>query len=422
MAQFTSTQVDIIRRHVAENPDQSPTAIAGYFERVADLDQTTALSIATVAMLLREGRELEVAQYIDYSSTVRPDDEARTRYANALIGGAAGDAWGYQVEFTSYPSMPSHPVAPPEGDWIISDDTQMLLATHAALHECPDLSDIDTAADTILRHFIVWSHDPDNNRAPGVTCMNSLRAIERGRHWNDGGARNSAGCGAVMRLTPAAFAPKEYRRGISVLQAVVTHHHPKAALSALLLCDAFSAAGDTSLLDQAGDSIRILRSEMPTAWRDDRFLNEVLSHLTSDPHAYLSSALGNEPGRRGPTLADAFEAARQKAADSASTTGWLGDPCAGIGEGWDAATATALGLLIADLNYSERLSPVDAIGWAATSNGDSDSIATLAGALIGAAHAQSDFWQGAGLCPRFESRYSRELTHAAEAGPAGSGK
>lgn len=419
MARFTSTQVDIIRRHLAENPDQSPKAVAGYFERVSDLDEDTALSIATVAMLIREGHEGEVAQYIDYSNTVRSDDEARTRYANALVGGAAGDAWGYQVEFTRYVNMPSRPVPPPKGDWVVSDDTQMLLATHAALHESPDLSDINSVAEVLLKHFIAWSHDPDNNRAPGVTCMKSLRAIARGQHWNDGGAQNSAGCGAVMRLAPAAFAPLETRRGLAVLQAVVTHHHPKAALSALLLCDAFSAAGDTALLEQANNSIRTLRSELPSNWRDDRFLNQVLSLLTRDPHAYLSSALGDEPGRRGPTLTDAFAAASHKFSESLQSTGWLGDPCAGVGEGWDAATATALGLLVADLNYAGRLDAVEAIGWAATSNGDSDSIATLAGALIGAAHDHPEFWKTVDLQPRFEARYHRELTDAAEVGPAG---
>lgn len=247
--------------------------------------------------------------------------------------------------------------------------------------------------------------------------MNSLRAIEHGRHWNDGGAQKSAGCGAVMRLAPAAFAPPELRRGLAVLQAVVTHHHPKAALSSLLLCDVFSAAGDTALLDQANNSIRTLRSELPSNWRDDRFLNQVLSLLTRDPHAYLSSALGDEPGRRGPTLADAFAAASHKFSVSVASTGWLGDPCARVGEGWDAATATALGLLVADLNYAGRLDAVEAIGWAATSNGDSDSIATLAGALIGAAHDDPDFWQNSGLRIHLEPRYRHELSAAGDQGP-----
>ncbi|WP_460881189.1 ADP-ribosylglycohydrolase family protein [Pontibacter rugosus] len=60
------------------------------------------------------------------------------RYANALTGLAAGDAWGYQVEFTSYAQMPAYPVAPPDSRWwLISDDTQMTLALHWALADVP---------------------------------------------------------------------------------------------------------------------------------------------------------------------------------------------------------------------------------------------------------------------------------------------
>ncbi|HJC60196.1 MAG TPA: hypothetical protein H9755_07695, partial [Candidatus Dietzia intestinigallinarum] len=55
---------------------------------------------------------------------------------------------------------------------------------------------------------------------------------------------------------------------------------------------------------------------------------------------------------------DAFAAANHKASSNASTTGWLGDPCAGIGEGWDAATATALGLLAAVGEWRGRYCPV----------------------------------------------------------------
>jgi ADP-ribosylglycohydrolase len=46
------------------------------------------------------------------------------RYRNAMTGLAAGDAWGYQVEFVRYADMPGYPVAPPPGTWIVSDDTK----------------------------------------------------------------------------------------------------------------------------------------------------------------------------------------------------------------------------------------------------------------------------------------------------------
>ena len=65
MTQFTVTQLDIIRRHLAENRSVTDRC-AGYFRRVADVDEDTALSIATVAMLLRM-REKAVSQYIDFN-------------------------------------------------------------------------------------------------------------------------------------------------------------------------------------------------------------------------------------------------------------------------------------------------------------------------------------------------------------------
>ncbi|MDT9663444.1 hypothetical protein RTZ71_22290 [Rhodococcus qingshengii] len=53
-----------------------------------------------------------------------------------------------------------------------------------------------------------------------------------------------------------------------------------------------------------------------------------------------------------------------------------------------------------------------AFAWASTSNGDSDSIVCMAGALIGAAHAEPNYWSGNGLNPRFEPQYAQELDDA----------
>ena len=103
--------------------------------------------------------------------------DTQIRYANALTGLAAGDAWGYQVEFTSYAHMPAYPVAPPVGTWTVSDDTQMTTALHRALAEVPDFDDIEAVTDAITRQFLLWQVDPDNTRAPGRTCMTSLRNL-----------------------------------------------------------------------------------------------------------------------------------------------------------------------------------------------------------------------------------------------------
>lgn len=121
----------------------------------------------------------------------------------------------------------AYPVPAPAGQWMISDDTQMTLALHDALVEVSDFADIPAVTDSIVRHFIAWELDPENFRAPGMTCMGSLANLRGGAKWYDpDGAYKSAGCGAVMRLVPAAFAPEPYWRGLTALQAVITHKHP----------------------------------------------------------------------------------------------------------------------------------------------------------------------------------------------------
>jgi ADP-ribosylglycohydrolase len=64
------------------------------------------------------------------------------------------------------------------------------------------------------------------------------------------------------------------------------------------------------------------------------------------------------------------------------------DPCQSTGSGWVAEEALATGLLCALLFADE---PVDALGRAAATSGDSDSIACLTGAFLGAAYGM-DAW------------------------------
>ena len=347
------------------------------------------------------------------------DPALHDRYANAVLGSAAGDAWGYQVEFVPYDRIDPRPYPRPAGVWRISDDTQMLLATHRALHRARDPHDVDEVAAALIAEYTIWLHDPDNDRAPGIACQTSLRTLEQGGSWDDGSPENSAGCGGVMRQLPAAFLPSVVRRGVSVLQTVVTHRHPKAVVSALLLSDAITAAvaGRSGDLVSAADArLAELERGMPEDWRGDAHLMVVLARITDDPHRFLLDGLEDRYQGR-PTMREAFTAAARRREAARDDEGWTGDPCAGIGEGWDAATATALALLVAD-RAADRDDPVGAMAWAATSNGDSDSIAAVAGAVMGASMPAAGAWVSAGLEPRFEARYERELADACAEGPA----
>ncbi|PBC47369.1 glycohydrolase [Rhodococcus sp. ACPA1] len=346
--------------------------------------------------------------------------DTHIRYANALTGLAAGDAWGYQVEFTSYTRMPAYPVAPPAGAWTVSDsdDTQMTLALHRALGEVHDFDEIETVTDAIARQFLLWQVDPDNTRAPGRTCMTSLHNLRAGARWYDtDGAVESAGCGAVMRLVPTAFAPQPYWLGLSALQAVITHKHPRAVVPALLLADATRHAPEyrARFLEHALTTAAQIYNGTST-WSTDPYLREVLAPITGDVTSYLVEGLDDGTADILTAAAGRLEQLRPlPPAD-------FGDPCVGIGEGWESASAVALALLVADLATSSdddaaaALTGPEALAWASTSNGDSDSIACIAGGLIGSAHPEKDYW---GVAPTFEPRYAEEILAAASRLPAG---
>ncbi|MDJ0005526.1 ADP-ribosylglycohydrolase family protein [Rhodococcus fascians] len=342
------------------------------------------------------------------------DATTATRYANALVGVAAGDAWGYQVEFTQYANMPSYPVAPPPKIWRISDDTQMTFAVHDALVDVDDLDDIDAVTAALTARFQEWKASPQNNRAPGRTCMGSLTNLAAGAHWYDkAGAITSAGCGAVMRLVPTAFADENHWLGLTALQALITHKHPRAVTSALLLAAAIRnapARAGNMLIFAMADAADLY--DGTSAWLDDPYLRRVLAPLTGDVAGYLVAGLDDR-------LTDALTAALSaqheiRGLDPAA----YGDPCFGIGQGWESATAVSLALLVADqaTGPNAPLTPADGLGWAATSNGDSDSIASMAGALIGATSSEPSFWTlAARLDLKFERRYAKALTLAARA-------
>lgn len=341
-------------------------------------------------------------------------ETAAERYSNSLIGLAAGDAWGYQVEFCKYDGMPSYPVAPPPQVWKVSDDTQMTLALHDALVDAGgQLDNIAVVTAAITARFLQWQNDPDNDRAPGATCMGSLDRLRAGARWYDAdGAVASAGCGAVMRLAPAAFCPDEVWLGLTALQAVITHKHPRAVAAALVLGEAIRVAPSVSgrfLEHSVSAAMAVLTGESP--WVHDEFLAAVLSPITTDVQSYL--AAGMEDGNLD-ALLDAYAVKREL--DDIDPDLW-GDPCTGIGEGWESASAVAVGLLAADMGTPRWTAPAaltgaQALGWAATSNGDSDSIACIAGAVIGSAHEDPEFWITAKVLPRFEDRYSQALRRA----------
>ncbi|MEW2327210.1 ADP-ribosylglycohydrolase family protein [Micromonospora chersina] len=307
-------------------------------------------------------------------------DSAPRRAAGSLFGLAYGDALGKPTEFLTVAEIVRRygPAGPREltGDpALVTDDTQMALAVAWALHDAPAYT--AEAVEPLLRgRFLDWAVSPDNNRAPGMTCLRACAELGRGTRWQDATVAGSKGCGANMRVTPVGLLDVDLDTlaGLAQLQAGLTHGHPTGLAASELTAYA----------------VRLLR--------DGAALPELPGLLTERAHAqrtvYRADWLGDLWQRAGERTPEEFIArgwdeclrvlGRLDAALARPDDG--GDPCRLTGEGWIAEEALATALLCA-LRHADD--PVGALARGATTAGDSDSIAALAGAFVGAAHGMS---------------------------------
>ena len=190
------------------------------------------------------------------------------KYRGCLLGGAAGDALGFAVEFLlesqiaeKYGKSGITSFALRNGKGIISDDTQMTLFTAEGLIRAGKDADISRCIESIREMYLCWystqhtSYQPAEKpfpsvlldvpelhslRAPGTTC---LTAISQGAEGTlEKPINNSKGCGGVMRAAPVGlfFAGTDISMRdsdiIAARSAALTHGHelgyiPAAALA-----------------------------------------------------------------------------------------------------------------------------------------------------------------------------------------------
>lgn len=307
-----------------------------------------------------------------------PDGTRRRRefYRGCLLGGAVGDALGAPVEFQSLEEIRRafgpdgiSDFAPAYGRLgAITDDTQMTLFTAEGLLRAVCRGNHEGVCDrnAVLHHaYARWittqgerslcAWDPAkfdgwlvglpalrSRRAPGSTCLSALQVEAPGSVERP--ANSSKGCGGVMRAAPAGMIRWGDAFELGRDLAAITHGHPTG----------FLAAGCLALLVH-----EILDgSSLPDAVATTR------ARLVAQPdHQECLAAI------------DAAVAAWQSGAPPS------GETVEGLGKGWVAEEALAIGL------YSALAAGDDfaaGVKLAVNHGGDSDSTGAIAGNLLGA--------------------------------------
>lgn len=304
----------------------------------------------------------------------------------SLIGLALGDALGFPTEFNDVPSIlakcgPWRQMPLPDPAFV-TDDTQMTLALGRGLRTALGRGPLTAQAlvGPVREEYVAWWRSPDNNRAPGGTCLRACELLSDGdRPWAGAAQMGSKGCGANMRVAPVGLAPglsPQQRSGAAQLQSALTHGHPTALAAADLTACAVRALADGTPPAELPALLRTYAHAHRTVYRED-WLGD-LWRRGQDPTAGDFTARGWDECLGVLDRLDAALGAPDREAD----------PCLATGAALIAEEALATGLLCFLLFPDE---PLTALRRAACTSGDSDSIACLTGAFAGA-RLGADAW------------------------------
>lgn len=307
------------------------------------------------------------------------------KFRGCLLGGAAGDALGYEVEFMDVNSIRDRfgstgitEYVLHNGVALISDDTQMTLFTATGLLVGTTRGKMrgimGKYSDYIGYSYREWlrtqkgKHPSEDEflyswlanipelyarRAPGMTCLSALESKNRGSIEDP--INGSKGCGGVMRVAPIGLYFADRRVPIDEIDeigaevAALTHGHelgyiPAAALVHLIYL--VSSNDSISLSDAVEDMIVAMEKQFASAKHIRSF-----TKLMREAVALSSSDLTD------------LEAIRK------------------LGEGWVAEETLAIAIYCT-LKYSNDFDK--ALIAAVNHNGDSDSTGAVTGNILGA--------------------------------------
>lgn len=286
-----------------------------------------------------------------------------SQVVGCIVGLAVGDALGFPAEFRTREQLLEE-IGPdgitdfvgltdprfgrpqfaggghPPGTY--SDDTQMTIAVAEALLTAGD-EDVERLMLAMGHQFIEWSRSESNNRAPGSTCMQGCENLAKGVSWREAGVASSKGCGSAMRVAPIGLYYEDVDKVAEIARcsSLLTHGHPAgiegAAAAAILVALALRGATPEEMYAEVEQRCASQCSEFAETWE------KLPALISQSPEDTLIAGV--------------------------------------LGEGWVAEEAVASAM------YCFWRSPDDyqqAVLTAINTDGDSDSIGTITGSILGA--------------------------------------
>lgn len=327
---------------------------------------------------------------------IRETEKHLDKIKGSLFGGAIGDALGYPVEFLreeeifrkyGKDGIQRYEIDPGTGKALISDDTQMSLFTaNGVLFAQTRLALRGIGGiphGYMLRFYHDWlktqeySYDqrkkaegyspswlldvPElySRRAPGNTCLSSLRSMDK-RYYPDDGSfisnpiNHSKGCGGIMRVAPLGMAYERIsfdtldKEGAEL--AAITHGHSLGYMSAAVLVHIVHQIIYSQEQQPLIDIFINARDAVARLFADDEHLKELtdIIDLAIDLSENNDSDLNNIHK---------------------------------LGEGWVAEETLGIALYCS-LKYKDDFSK--AVTVAVNHSGDSDSTGAVTGNIVGA--------------------------------------
>lgn len=296
-------------------------------------------------------------------------------FRGCLLGGAIGDALGYQIEF--FRGIKDKEYTKYKNDkGIISDDTQMTLFTangilwrETALATNEIAPEIEVA---IYYSYLDWletqnKYKANNNtiswiknipelnmqRAPGLTCLSALSSGNMGTLNNQ--INDSKGCGGVMRVAPLGLYAKNPKLAgeLGAKVSAITHSNIFSSLSSFVFTSMINIIVNTN----------------------DTIFNALKQSLKLMNDFFISNKLCTKVDLKNfiKIIDFAVDLSTKDIEDTKAIKL--------IGEGWIAEEALAIALYSC-LKYCDDFKAT--IVCAVNHDGDSDSTGAIAGNIIGA--------------------------------------